>query len=82
MRPKPNEAPLKRDRTLSPSMSLEWFDHGYWYARSAEFMHKPLIELLVWMRVPGDTLFSIGALLITWFVVSQWIAPRIEAKKP
>ena len=37
-------------------------EHGYWYARSAEFMQQPIIELLVWMRVPGDTIFSVGAL--------------------
>jgi nitric oxide reductase large subunit len=28
-------------------------ENGYWYARSAEFMGKPIFELLVWMRVPG-----------------------------
>ena len=37
-------------------------DQGYWYARSAELMQQPLIQLLVWMRVPGDTIFSVGAL--------------------
>jgi len=50
-------------------------DHGYWYARSAEFMGQPLIHALVWLRVPGDTIFSIGALLLAWFVARQWIAP-------
>ncbi len=53
-------------------------ENGYWYARSAEFMGKPLIHLLVWMRVPGDTVFSIGALLITWFVFRLWVAPKRE----
>ena len=28
--------------------------------RSAELMQKPIIQLLVWMRVPGDVLFSSG----------------------
>ena len=51
-------------------------DHGYWYARSAEFMGKPIIKALVWMRVPGDTIFSIGALLLAWFVASLWLRPR------
>jgi nitric oxide reductase subunit B len=51
-------------------------EHGYWYARSAEFMGKPIIHLLVWMRVPGDTIFSIGALLIAWFVFRLWVAPQ------
>src|SRR5262249_30262269 len=31
-------------------------EHGYWYARSAEFMGKPIIHTLVWLRVPGDTI--------------------------
>ncbi|HEY6134492.1 MAG TPA: nitric-oxide reductase large subunit [Rubrivivax sp.] len=57
-------------------------EHGYWYARSAEFMGKPIIDVLVWMRVPGDTVFSIGALLIAWFVFRLWVAPRREAPLP
>jgi nitric oxide reductase subunit B len=51
-------------------------DHGYWYARSAELMQKPIIQLLVWMRVPGDTIFSVGALALAWFVIRLWIAPK------
>ena len=61
---------------------LATIDHGYAYARSAEFMHQPIIELLVWMRVPGDTIFSIGALLFTWFVIGLWVAPRREVPLP
>ena len=56
-------------------------ENGYWYARSAEFMGKPLIHLLVWMRVPGDTVFSVGALLVAWFVFRLWVAPRREPKQ-
>lgn len=50
--------------------------HGYAFARSAEFMQQPIVELLVWMRVPGDTLFSIGALALSWFVLRLWVGPR------
>ncbi|QIL20303.1 nitric-oxide reductase large subunit [Thermomonas sp. HDW16] len=50
-------------------------EHGYWFARSAEFMNRPLIDMLVWMRVPGDTIFSVGAALLAWFVFRQWIKP-------
>jgi nitric oxide reductase subunit B len=57
-------------------------EHGYWYARSAEFMGKPIFDLLVWMRVPGDTIFSIGAILVSWFVLRLWIAPKREAALP
>jgi nitric oxide reductase subunit B len=54
--------------------------HGYWYARSAEFMNQPIVHLLVWMRVPGDSIFAIGALLLAWFVLRLWIAPRRPAE--
>ena len=37
---------------------------------------KPIIQLLVWMRVPGDTIFSVGALALAWFVLRLWIAPQ------
>jgi nitric oxide reductase subunit B len=57
-------------------------EHGYWYARSAEFMGRPLMHLLVWMRMPGDTLFAIGALLLGWFVLRLWIAPRHDGGTP
>lgn len=43
--------------------------HGFWYARSAEFLHQPLIHALVWLRVPGDVVFSIGVLTLAWFVL-------------
>ena len=51
-------------------------DHGYAYARSAEFMQQPLIDMLVWMRVPGDTVFSVGAVSLAWFVLRLWVAPH------
>ena len=60
---------------LQLSAALE---HGYWYARSAEFMQQPIVDMLVWMRVPADTLFSVGALSLVWFVASLWVAPRRE----
>ncbi len=53
-------------------------DQGYWYARSAELMQQPIIQLLVWLRVPGDTLFSVGALALALFVARLWIAPKRE----
>ena len=54
-------------------------DHGYWFARSAEMMQQPIIQMLVWMRVPGDTLFSVGALAIAWFVASLWWRPKARS---
>ncbi len=44
------------------------FDRGYWYARSPELLHSPLMETLVWVRVPGDVVFALGALLLLLFL--------------
>ncbi len=43
-------------------------DHGYWYARSSEFMQSPLMQNFRWMRVPGDTIFFMGAVALVLFV--------------
>jgi nitric oxide reductase subunit B len=43
-------------------------EHGYWYARSAEFMQTPVMQNLRWMRVPGDTIFFLGAVALVVFV--------------
>ena len=68
--------------TLLPLGTLQLLaaiEHGYWYARSAEFMQKPIVEMLVWMRMPGDILFSIGALALCWFVFRLWVAPKRDS---
>jgi nitric oxide reductase subunit B len=41
---------------------------GYWYARSAEFLQTGLMHTLRWLRVVGDTIFAVGALLLVAFV--------------
>ena len=46
-------------------------DTGYWYARSAEFLHTPLMEKLRWMRAIGDTVFAAGAIAFVIAVVSM-----------
>jgi nitric oxide reductase subunit B len=70
--------------TLLPLGTMQLFaalEHGYWYARSAEFMQQPLVDLLIWLRVPGDTIFSIGALALAAFVIGLWVFPRHEAER-
>lgn len=67
--------------TLLPLGTMQLFatlEHGYWYARSAEFMQQPIVDLLIWLRVPGDTIFAIGALALTLFVIGLWVFPRRE----
>jgi len=54
-------------------------DRGYWYARSAEFLGTPLMETLRWLRVPGDTLFALGAVALVAFVAEVGLARRPSA---
>ena len=71
--------------TLLPLGTMQLFaslEHGYAYARSAEFMQQPFVDLLIWMRVPGDTIFSIGALALVVFVAGLWLFPKREDEVP
>jgi nitric oxide reductase subunit B len=42
---------------------------GLWYARSPEVIHSPVMEFLVWMRVPGDIVFALGVLALAAYVL-------------
>ena len=44
-------------------------EHGYWYARSPEFLQTGTIETFRWLRVVGDTIFAAGALALAVFIV-------------
>ena len=44
-------------------------EYGTWYARSAEFLHSGHLNTLRWMRMVGDTVFALGALVLGWFVL-------------
>ena len=44
-------------------------EHGLWYARSDEFLYDNTMTIIRWLRVPGDTIFGIGALSIGVFMV-------------
>jgi nitric oxide reductase subunit B len=50
--------------------TINSYTHGYWYARSAEFMHSDLMETFVWARVPGDIVFSFGAFALVMFIIT------------
>jgi hypothetical protein len=51
-------------------------EHGYAYARSAEFIHSPIMQALVWARVPGDIVFAIGVFAFAWFMVQAFMFGR------
>jgi nitric oxide reductase subunit B len=44
-------------------------DKGMWYARSPEIIHSAVMETLVWMRVPGDVVFSVGVLFLAAYAL-------------
>ena len=41
--------------------------HGLWYARSPAIVHSPVMEALVWLRVPGDIVFAVGGTLLALY---------------
>jgi nitric oxide reductase subunit B len=43
--------------------------HGYWYARSAEFMQTDVMSTLRWLRVVGDTIFAVGIVALSLFIL-------------
>ena len=51
---------------------------GIWYARSAEFMQQPLLNVFKWLRTVGDTIFAIGSLTLFWFVFQLTIKKKRE----
>ncbi len=52
--------------------------YGYWFVRSAEFIHSPFMESMVWSRVVGDVLFTFGALVLCVAMVGVYRAIRAE----
>ncbi|HIK09426.1 MAG TPA: nitric-oxide reductase large subunit [Oscillatoriaceae cyanobacterium M33_DOE_052] len=44
-------------------------NHGTWYARSAEVISSPWMQGTVWLRIPGDIIFTVGAMMLVYCVV-------------
>jgi nitric oxide reductase subunit B len=62
-------------------------DVGLWYARSPEIIHSALMETLVWLRVPGDVVFSIGGITLAIYALRllgkrQSVAASVPAAVP
>src|SRR5262245_37755537 len=54
--------------------------HGYWYSRSGEFLGQGLMQTLRWQRMPGDTLFAIGAIAFVVFVFGLGLGYSLKDK--
>ena len=58
------------------SQAYTSFAKGYWHARTAEFLHSDWMETLVWVRVPADIVFGIGAVLLIVFMLRVSLGGR------
>ena len=57
------------------------YEHGLAYARSKVFYDST--RFWQWMRLPGDVVFSLGALLMAWdFVMKLWRPTPVIAGRP
>ena len=69
-----------------PGLMQAWasIEHGLWYARSAEFLQQPVMEMLRWLRTIGDTVFLIGVGALAYFVtglITGWSYQKIETDR-
>lgn len=55
-------------------------EKGYSFARSAELIHGPIMQGLVWARVPGDVVFSVGVFAFVWFVFRAFVPTKLIQK--
>ena len=46
---------------------------GYSFARDAELLYSPTVQVLKWMRMIGDIIFSVGIFYFCWFTIDETI---------
>jgi nitric oxide reductase subunit B len=56
-------------------------EHGYWYARSPEFLQAGVVQSLRWLRVVGDTIFACGIVSLVVFVAGLSLGWSIRRGK-
>lgn len=66
--------------SLFPSGVLQMWDvvqHGYWHARSMDYMATPRSRLLEWLRMPGDVVFIVfGSIPLVMAATRGWLGIR------
>ena len=70
--------------SLFPSGVLQLWDvvqHGYWHARSIDYMSMPRSHVIEWLRLPGDLVFIIfGAIPLVIASFKGWLGVRAAAR--
>jgi nitric oxide reductase subunit B len=56
------------------------YEHGLAWARSQAFYDQTLFWQ--WMRLPGDVVFSFGAILMCWDFLMKLRQPRGDIQEP
>jgi len=49
---------------------------GLWWARAPEIVRGSVMETLVWLRVPGDVVFSLGAVFLAVYALKLLLPGR------
>ena len=66
-----------------PSGLLQIWDvleHGYWHARSVDYVGMPRSHLIEWLRLPGDLVFIVfGSVPLAIAAVEAWLGVRADA---
>jgi nitric oxide reductase subunit B len=56
--------------------------NGYWHAREPEFFQGGWVNLLEWLRLPGDTLFIVGGILPVVYLAIRMFVNRNRGEMP
>ncbi|WP_271782963.1 nitric-oxide reductase large subunit [Aquimarina algiphila] len=51
--------------------TLASIKEGYWYARSSELLYSPSFQVIKWLRIIGDIIFSVGIGYFCWFTIKE-----------
>jgi nitric oxide reductase subunit B len=74
--------------TLFPLGILQLYEsvsHGYFEARSLEYITNPTNALIEWLRLPGDVIFIVGGvlpLLYACYLGVRHTVPRVTMEEP
>ena len=56
------------------------FTRDYAYARSSDVIHGPVMQALVWARVPGDLVFTVGVVAFSLFMMRALFGGRTTSE--
>ena len=63
------------------AQAIASMDTGLWYARSAEFLQQPYLQVLRWMRGIGDAVFAFGIMSLAVLVLRTRLGARVQGSE-